>query len=267
MRICVLRSGSSGNCILIENGACRILIDAGGMSQRKLKEILLEAELTPDQLDGLVITHTHSDHINYSTIQICQRFAIPVWVHQFNIPILLNQFQLDEKDYRFVPFDTGSFEISGLLFEPFEVSHDAPQVTCGFRISEKNSGKSVTYAADLGYFPDSLLPFFKGASIILLEANHDTELLWKNKHRPYIHKKRVAGNTGHLSNIQCAEAIVKIIGDSGEYPGRLVLCHLSKDHNSPQLAIDTITKIFEKERISIPVVAASRYERSDFFDI
>jgi phosphoribosyl 1,2-cyclic phosphodiesterase len=267
MRICVLRSGSSGNCLLIENGTSRILIDAGGMSQRKLREILLEAELTPDQLDGIVITHTHSDHINYSTIQTCRKYTIPIWIHRINIPFLINQYQLNNEDHRFIPFNMESFEISGFCIEPFEVSHDAPEVTCGFRISEKSSGKVFTYAADLGCFPDSLLPFFKGASVIFLEANHDTELLWKNPQRPYVHKKRVAGNNGHLSNIQCAEAIVKIIGDSGKLPQKLVLCHLSKDHNSPQLAIDTVAKILEKEKISVPVVAASRYERSDYFEI
>lgn len=267
MRICFLRSGSSGNCLLIENGASRILVDAGGMSQRKLKEILLEAQLTPDQLDGIVITHTHSDHINYSAVQICQKYAIPMWIHQHNVPVLKSQYRLNDEDYQIIPFNTEMFEISEICFEPFEVSHDAPEVTCGFRISDKISGKTFTYAADLGYFPDSLLPFFKGASMIFLEANHDTELLWKNPQRPYIHKVRVAGNTGHLSNVQCADAIVKIVADSEELPSKLILCHLSKDHNSPQLAIDTVIKILEKEKISVPVFAASRHERSEYFDI
>ena len=84
MRFCILRSGSSGNCTLLEHNNCRILIDAG-MSQKRIREVLEEAGTTPEGISAIVITHLHSDHFNYSTLQVCRKYGIPLWINTQNV--------------------------------------------------------------------------------------------------------------------------------------------------------------------------------------
>jgi len=241
MKFSILRSGSSGNCSLIEEGGCRVLIDAG-MSQKRIREVLEEVGTEPSCIKAVIATHLHSDHINYSTLQICRKFQIPLWVHQKNLGALKNSYKADLVEkvtiHKFTeePFTIGPFSV-----QPFVVSHDAYAVTSGLSIRLLQSDDRIlTYAADLGHFPDTLIPHFQNARAIVLEANHDRELLWNNPRRPYIHKKRVAGDTGHLSNEQSAEALIKISKISSQKPQLVVLCHLSQDHNTPDLAIKSI---------------------------
>lgn len=268
MKICVLRSGSSGNCSIIEYQGSYILLDAGGMSQRRIKELLSEINVPLENISGLIITHTHSDHLNYSAIKVCEKYKIPVYIHEDNLPFINNSFGTKLVSNLIVhAFNNNPFVIDkGIQISPFEISHDATKVTSGFSLM-KPSGSFFTYAADLGYFPDSLASSFANSKVIVLESNHDLELLWKNPLRPYIHKKRVAGNYGHLSNIQTAEAILKILDCSHTKPEKIVLCHLSKDHNSPELAIETISNILEQKGITVSLFVAKRGERTTFFEV
>lgn len=266
MKICLLRSGSSGNCLFLEHDSKYLLVDAGGMSQKKYHEILQEVNVTPDLLSGIVFTHTHSDHVNYSTIQVCRKYGIPIWIHELNIPVMKSLFGKIFEDVTVHSFGADGFQVEEVSFESFAVSHDAAEVTSGFKIREEGSKQFFTYAADLGFFPDGLKKYFSGASYIFLESNHDTDLLWNNPRRPYIHKRRVASDSGHLSNTQCADALVKIIGESSDKPRGLILCHLSNDHNSPRLAIDTVGSILNNSGISVPIYAASRHEKTVFFE-
>lgn len=268
MKICVLRSGSSGNCTIIESQGSYLLLDAGGMSQRRIKELLSEISVPLEKISGLIITHTHSDHLNYSTIKVCEKYKIPVYIHEDNLPIIQNSFGTTLiSNLTIHAFNNDPFVIdTRIQISPFEISHDAAKVTSGFSLM-KPSGSFFTYAADLGYFPDSLTSSFVNSKVIVLESNHDIDLLWKNPLRPYVHKKRVAGNYGHLSNIQAAEAILKILDGSHTAPEKIVLCHLSKDHNSPELVMETISNILEKKSISVPLFIAKRDERTCFFEI
>ncbi len=269
MKFSVLRSGSSGNCTLIEHDSCRILIDAG-MSQKKIREVLEEVELDPSDIAAIVVTHLHSDHCNYSTIQICRKFGIELFIHHKNVPTLKTVIkkELSSDELRIRTFSDQTFQIGTLVLEPFEISHDAYVVTSGFSICpESVDGKYLTYAADLGFFPDNLIFRFQNAKNIILESNHDTDLLWKNPYRPYIHKKRVAGEKGHLSNKQSAEALIKIAQISTRRPDNVVLCHLSKDHNSPQLAFDSVSSLLKEHDIVLPLHVAKRDERTPFFEI
>lgn len=268
MKICVLRSGSSGNCTYIEHDGFRMLLDAGGMSQRRLREVLKEIDLEPENLNALLVTHTHSDHVNYSALKICEKCNIAVYLHEVNADVLGNIVgsKLMSR-IKLVKFGDNPFEIDQKIqVTPFEVSHDAPKITNGFSILDEH-GKAITYAADLGYFPESLAPKFNNASIIFLEANHDLKLLWNNPRRPYVHKKRVAGIFGHLSNEQTATALLRIFDKSEMMPLSIVLCHLSQDHNSPELALEKIGEILDKEGVAIPMNVAPRHQRTSFFEL
>jgi phosphoribosyl 1,2-cyclic phosphodiesterase len=268
VKICILRSGSSGNCSIIEDQGIYLLLDAGGMSQRRIREVLSEIGITPEVIKGLLITHTHSDHLNYSALKVCEKNNIPVYIHTENIEIIKNAFGSSlYANLQVIPFEKDPFIINDVIqISPFEISHDAAKVTSGFSIKNQ-SGDFFTYAADLGYFPDTLIPNFINSKLIILEANHDPQLLWNNPGRPLVHKKRVAGNYGHLSNVQTADALIKIFNGSQRLPEKVVLCHLSKDHNSPELATATIKDVFDKNGVNLPIFVAKRNERTAFFNI
>jgi phosphoribosyl 1,2-cyclic phosphodiesterase len=268
VRCKVLRSGSSGNCTLIEHEHDKILIDAG-FSQRRILELLDESGVAISSITGIIVTHCHADHLNYSTLQVCRKSNVPLWINEENVSALQTLYKqslLDECPIQLFSsklFSIGSFEI-----QPFDLSHDAAGKTCGFVIKNQLVEKaSLTYAADLGVFPDGLVPFFKDSKVIILEANHDIDLLWKNPSRPYIHKKRVAGDYGHLSNAQSADALIRICKSSSAIPETIVLCHLSEDHNSPELAISTIKGLLEQAGISIELLVAQRKSATPYIEI
>ncbi len=269
MKISILRSGSSGNCTLIQHNGCRILIDAG-MSQKRVKEVLEEVDLDPSKISAIVVTHMHSDHCNYSTLQICRKFGIELFVHQKNVAPLRSVLQKGRccDDLKVRTFNDLPFQIGTMVLKPFDISHDAYVVTSGFNVSPESSDEIyLSYAADLGVFPDNLICHFQNSKTIVLESNHDSDLLWENPRRPYIHKKRVAGEKGHLSNIQSADALIKIAKISARMPDNVILCHLSKDHNTPQLALDCVGARLEEQNIKLALHIAQRDQRTPFFEI
>ncbi|HEX2957110.1 MAG TPA: MBL fold metallo-hydrolase [Chitinispirillaceae bacterium] len=268
VRCKVLRSGSSGNCTLIEHQNQRILIDAG-FSQRRILEILDESGISISSVSAVLVTHCHADHLNYSTLQVCRKNSIPLWINEANQATLrslykesliercaINYFTADQ-------FTVGTFQV-----QPFELSHDAAGTTCGFVIKAvSSSGSMLTYAADLGIFPDMLIQYFKNSKVIILEANHDLELLWNNPLRPYIHKKRVTGDFGHLSNMQSADALIRICKSSSVAPEKVILCHLSEDHNTPELARTTIKEILAREGVTMDLMVAERKCATPFVEL
>ncbi|NLP01941.1 MAG: MBL fold metallo-hydrolase [Fibrobacter sp.] len=268
MKFSVLRSGSSGNCTLITEGDCRILIDAG-MSQKRIGEVLKEAGTEPQDLDAIVITHLHSDHFNYSTLRVCLKNNISLWVHERNLPILQASFRKEHlKQLSLGCYSDKKLKIGSFLLQPFEISHDADNVTSGFNISPDGAKeKYLAYASDLGHFPDTLIPYFRDSRAIVIESNHDPDLLWKNPNRPYLHKKRVTGEQGHLSNYQAADALVRTIRSSSRTPEMVVLCHLSRDHNTPELAVRTVSTLLDKEDISTSLHVAQRQAATPVFEI
>jgi phosphoribosyl 1,2-cyclic phosphodiesterase len=267
MRFALLRSGSSGNCTIIEHEETRVLLDAGGHSMKRLHGVFDETGIDPSTLTAILISHFHSDHCNTTTLRLCQRYRISLWMHTTNtryIPTLFAPAYL--RDIQFNTFSSGRFDIGELNFFPFPLSHDAPGVTSGFKFWATGCpDDSVSYAADLGYFPDSLVQHFTDVQSIIIESNHDETLLWNNPHRPYFNKKRVAGNWGHLSNDQAGEAVVKILTASKRVPERIILNHLSGDHNTPSLALDNIGTLCNRHAFDIEITCASRTKPVGYF--
>ena len=130
-------------------------------------------------------------------------------------------------------------------------SHDAESDTRGSISVRRSEREYLAYASDLGHFPDTLIPYFRDSRAIVIESNHDPDLLWKNPNRPYLHKKRVTGEQGHLSNYQAADALVRTIRSSSRTPEMVVLCHLSRDHNTPELAVRKSVTLLEKKTFHI----------------
>jgi len=269
IKICFLRSGSSGNCTLLSCEGVNILIDAGGQSQIGLSRILAEVNLEISDIAAVVNTHLHGDHINKSAVKLLGKQGIPLWIHEKNkVPFSGYHTQSDVDRLPLHTYSYSPFEIGTVQFEPFGVSHDARGTTCGFRISAVGDDSAfISYAADLGIIPDRVLEYFYNAQIIYLEANYNDELLWANPRRIYSHKKRVSGRRGHLSNVQAGEALVKIHDGSHTAPVNVILGHLSDDHNSPELALETVQSILEKNKVKLALSIAFRKKKTEFFTL
>jgi phosphoribosyl 1,2-cyclic phosphodiesterase len=266
--MCLMRSGSSGNCTFLEHNATKVLLDAGGLSKAGIISVLAEIQQSFDGIQAIVVTHLHSDHLGQGVLRLCRERGVPVYVHESNVPPLaaiVKKYNLT--GVKVLPFSCKRFSVGDIEFSPFVVDHDAPETTCGFTFWSCDAPHSrVAFATDLGCFPDSLVPHFADSEYVVLESNHDTGLLWNNPHRPMYHKQRVASDTGHLSNEQAATALVKICAASRRLPAAIVLSHLSADHNSPEMAITHVGAALRAKGFAPMLLAAYRDKKTQVFE-
>jgi phosphoribosyl 1,2-cyclic phosphodiesterase len=249
----------------VEHGHTRALIDAGGQTQKGLAALLADSTIDPAALSAILITHLHGDHINIATLRLAQQCGIPLWMHAQNRLNLPELFALRYREGVVVEaFHAEPFTVGALNVTPFPLAHDALGTTSGFRLCPSDQPQSVlVYAADLGHVPAAVAKYLADAHTLFLESNHDPDLLWKNPSRPYHHKKRVTGAHGHLSNQQCAEALLAAAELSARPPRRIILGHLSADHNSPRLALETVSAVLAAGGINTEVVVALRDEATE----
>jgi phosphoribosyl 1,2-cyclic phosphodiesterase len=229
MRITVLGSGSGGNCTLVESGSTALLIDAG-FSCRQITQRLATAGRTLDTIDAVLISHEHSDHIS----------ALPVLCKSRQIPIYANRLTAEAVNYETaatgtrVPwrlFSNGSaFTIGDLTINPFTIPHDA-QDPVAFVIH--NSTVAAGFVTDLGHATQLVTERIRGLHALVLESNHDVKLLQDDPIRPWALKQRILSRHGHLSNDAAGQLAAEIVTDKLQH---LVLAHLSRDCNRPELA-------------------------------
>lgn len=269
MKLCLLRSGSSGNCTLVRHDATTILLDAGGLSQAGFRNALEEVDSAVSALDAVIISHTHSDHLNQAALSLFRTHGIPLWIHCENMAVVQDMIRKYRcKGVVVHCFGKEAFTTKDIMVLPFPVLHDARGTTSGFKMwGAGDPARCISYATDLGCFPDCLLNYFVNSPGIVLEANHDRDLLWNNPGRPFFHKKRVASDMGHLSNAQAAEALVKIVSASSLKPRHIVLSHLSKDNNSPEIALTHIGRELEKCGFTGNLTNAFREKKTAFFEV
>ena len=223
-----LASGSEGNCLLVSACGVHLLVDAG-ISARRIKQSLAQLGLTPDDLSAILITHEHIDHISGAGV-LCRKHKIPVYATE------MTWNAMDAKVGKIPPelrrtFDTFSdFYIGDVGVVPFSIPHDAADPV-GYRLW--GGGLSIATATDLGHFPRSVRDAVAGSSLVLLESNHDPDMLRHNDHYNERLKQRILGNRGHLSNAACADALLQIV-ESGTK--NVILGHLSGENNTPSLA-------------------------------
>lgn len=234
LSLCSLSSGSSGNVSFVAAGNTRLLVDAG-LTGRRVIELLGGIGVLPETLGGILVTHEHVDHVR----------GVGVLARKFHLPIYANE-QTFEAMYHTVGeippwqkriFDTGEdFYVGDLAIMPFGISHDAAEPV-GFRLYY--GGRSVALATDMGVMPKKVIQQLAGADLVLIESNHDPELLRHNPHYPDRLKQRILGNKGHLSNMACADALTAL-GETGVR--HALLGHLSHENNTPELAMGTVTE-------------------------
>ena len=226
-----LFSGSSGNAILISSGRTKILIDAG-VSGKRLEDAFASAGENLCDVSGILITHEHSDHIQGVGV-ISRKYSIPVYA---TVPTWQAcGDKLGSVHARFSRIISKSnFYIDDLLIEPYAIPHDAVDPV-GYCVALGT--RKVAVATDLGHFPKAVEFRLHACDLVLLEANHDTDMLASGRY-PYDLKKRIKSNHGHLSNQDAADAAVKLAAAG---VSSILLGHLSKENNSEKLAFRTVT--------------------------
>lgn len=249
-----LYSGSSGNCSVIEENGKFIIIDIG-KSARLTTNALKDLGLDLKNLQGVLVSHEHSDHINGLKVFL-KKLDVPVYSSAATLDYLadydLVPGHIQLEDMTFAGHNIGDFYVKG-----FATPHDS--VSCmGFDIHTQN-GTRMTMATDLGFVTEDILSHFMGTDLAVLESNYDEVMLRENINYPYYLKTRIASNRGHLSNNQFSDSAVKII-ESGVK--KLHLCHLSNNNNTPstalsQLALTTMEKGIDIGK-ELEVVKANR---------
>jgi phosphoribosyl 1,2-cyclic phosphodiesterase len=231
MKIRTFSSGSKGNAALVWQGGTYILVDAG-ISLKRLQKSLAELEISPEQLSAVVLTHEHTDHINGLPMLMKHFPGLKIISSGGTIRALIDRCGNAE----FSVLTTGeSLAVGEIELTSFETPHDTAE-SVGYTFFDGTS--KLAFATDLGHISPSVRKAVIGADTVLLESNHDIDMLWMGSYT-YPLKRRILSDYGHLSNAAGAEFAVEL-GNSGT--SRLILAHLSEENNRPELAFDTVSR-------------------------
>ena len=250
---CSLYSGSTGNCLLVQSNETKILIDAG-VSQKKISEALASFNLDLNNIDAIVVTHEHSDHI-MNVGSISKKYEIPVYCNIETLNAMPDQKNKIAEDNQRIFKINKSFRINDLEIIPFSIPHDAAN-PCGFNIIHDD--KKISIATDIGHVDNTLISNLRDSSFILLEANYDPDILKYGRY-PFPLKQRILSPLGHLSNESAGKTLSELLSE--HTLKRAMLGHLSKENNFPELALKTVydeleTKNITKKDISIDIAIA-----------
>lgn len=241
MIFCPLYSGSSGNSIFVSSNNSKILIDSG-VAGKHIEAALKSIGEKPNQIDAIFVTHEHLDHIKGVGV-LSRKYDIPIYANELTWQAMSSKIgKVKEKNINII--QKRNVEIGDLDIINYDISHDAA-APMGYAVCHGN--KKACIATDLGYFSEDIKKIVADSDIILLESNHDVEML-KFGPYPYPLKRRILSNVGHLSNDACGEAIVNIMNDK---PKKVFLGHLSKTNNYPELAYKTVANILDENKIDI----------------
>ena len=261
LNFCSLYSGSSGNSLLVSTENTNILIDAG-VSSKKIETALNNLDVDPYKLNGILITHEHSDHIQ-GLGTFAKKFDLPVYVNQKTLDAMPKQKEkIAEKNINIIKIEE-KFEINDSKIKPFSIPHDAAN-PCGFCIFKDN--KKMSIATDIGHMTNGILKNLEDSLFVLLESNYDPEVLMYSKY-PYPLKNRIRGPIGHLSNQDAGKTISCLLHSGLK---QAMLGHLSKESNFPELAYKTVVEDLisnNYDENSLNLYVAKRDEQSKIINI
>lgn len=223
MKVSVLSSGSKGNTTYIESDKAKILIDIGNTS-KYVKEKLEEFGVEPEELDAILITHTHVDHIK----------GLKVFEKKYHVPVYITDKMYKSLDFldSYIPL-SDEFDIKDIHITTIKTSHDVED-SRGYIIS--NNNKSIVYITDTGYINNKYFNILSNKNLYIMESNHDVEMLTNGKY-PFQLRQRILSDKGHLSNYDSAKYLSSFIGDNTKY---ILLAHLSEENNTEELAYETL---------------------------
>ena len=249
LEICAIASGSNGNCYYIGNEKNAVLIDAG-ISTKQILLRMQERGLNPTKLKALFITHEHGDHMRGARV-LGKRLQIPVYL---TAKTYNNAYKNLRPDYPrfFTPEE--KITIGDFTIHPVLKNHDAAE-PCSFRIQYKD--KNIGVFTDIGEACENVKSHLGKCDGLFLESNYDEKMLWEGRY-PYFLKKRVASKVGHLSNDQAFELLNNHSNNNLQC---VFLSHLSRDNNSPEIAIKRMESVTSRFEVKI----ASRYEAAEVY--
>ena len=233
MRLCSIASGSSGNCIYVGSNHTHLLVDTG-ISKKRIEEGLKELEIKGEELDGILITHEHADHIQGLGV-FSRKYEIPIYGTPGTIRGIRdykNLGKMPEGLFHEIQVDK-DFKLGDIDVHPFAISHDAAQPV-GYRV--ECGDHSVGIATDLGKYNEYIIENLQNLDALLLEANHDIRMLQVGKY-PYYLKQRILGDRGHLSNENAGRLLCRLLHDNMK---AIFLGHLSRENNYEELAYETV---------------------------
>ncbi|TGA98683.1 MBL fold metallo-hydrolase [Sporolactobacillus shoreae] len=242
VRYSVLASGSTGNSLYIETQQQRLLIDCG-LSGKKMIDLLAQIGRKPEDVDAILVTHEHSDHVKGLGV-FARRFRTPVYANERTwqaMTSVTGDIPLEQK-FEFQANTTKKF--GNLDIESFSVSHDAADPM--FYIAHDGDRK-LTLLTDLGYVSEHIKGLIRDSDAYVMEANHDTEMLMMGRY-PWSVKRRILGDTGHISNDESGIALTEVLGNRTK---KIYLAHLSKDNNMKELARMSVGQKLESTGLKI----------------
>ncbi len=264
MNLYSIASGSSGNCIYVGNEDTNLLVDAG-ISGKRVIAGLTAMDINPEKLKGLLITHEHSDHIKGIGV-LARKYKVPIYGTVETMNAMLHSSTvgyIPEGLVRVIEPDV-EFFIDDITINPFTISHDASNPVAYTFV---HGDTKIGIATDMGTYNDYIISKLTGCNALLLEANHDVHMLQVGGY-PYVLKKRILGDLGHLSNENSGRLICQIYHEGLK---DIVLGHLSKENNYPDLAYETVKYELEQYKSDIlkkcKLIVAKREEPSSFITV
>ncbi len=263
LRLCTLTSGSSGNAVLIDADGTKILIDCG-ITGKTAADRLCSVGVDPAELSAVLVTHEHADHIKGVGV-LSRRFDLPVYASIGTWSAMIGQIgAVPDKHIHYIQADV-PFSVGNAVVFPFATPHDAAE-SLGFTVSDGK--KTASVATDLGQVDRYIYDNIKGSDLMVLEANHDERTLINGPY-PYPLKQRILSDRGHLSNRVCGALCARLLSEGG--PCRQILLgHLSKENNTPQMAFGSVKASVElaggKVGADMRLGVAGRFEPSPFLE-
>lgn len=251
MKICVLSSGSKGNTTYIESEKVKILIDIGN-SAKYVKEKLEDIGVEPEEINAVLITHTHVDHVK----------GLKVFENKYNIPVYITDVMLKSLDYlnNYV-FLENEFDIGDMHIIAIKTSHDAPDSRGYIIISGDDS---IVYITDTGYINKKYFDILSNRDLYIMESNHDVEMLTNGKY-PFIIRQRILSDKGHLSNYDSSKYLSSFIGDNTHY---ILLAHLSQDNNTEELAYETLVNRLKEDNKHVDnIIITKQNEETELINV
>lgn len=228
LKISPLASGSRGNSIFVSDGTTAVLIDCG-LSASSLRERAEQTKVSLEHLSAVLITHEHTDHV-LGVSALTNRYGIPVYAHPYVHNAMRAKCEIVNRKMLDV---AAELTVGTLKITAFKTPHDSVY-SLGYRI-ENALGESFGYATDLGTFTENVYRGLVGADAVMLESNHDIDMLKNGKYPDYL-KRRILGPTGHLCNSECARAVLKFAERGTK---TFILGHVSQENNLYDLALET----------------------------
>jgi phosphoribosyl 1,2-cyclic phosphodiesterase len=241
-RYCSVGSGSSGNCHYVGYKNTNLLIDAG-LSGKRIETNLAKADIDIKTVKGILITHEHSDHIKGAGI-LSRKHDIPIYTNKNTWESMKDKIG-NVKEHNIKIFESNTqFEIEDVVIKSFSIDHDAAEPVA---YSFYNGKEKISIATDLGCINNNIRENLFDSKLVVLESNYDENMLMMGSY-PYYLKRRVLSNKGHLSNEDAAKFCTELINKGTQ---TILLAHLSKENNFPELAYETSKGILSENNIKV----------------